>query len=100
VPFAAARNLVVRGPYRFVRNPMAVSACMQLLGIAVALGSPLVLVLTLLSGIGWHTVIRPAEERDLSRRFGAQYDSYRREVRTWTPRLRPYEQGKRGPDTR
>ena len=85
VPFDSARRLVVRGPYRHVRNPMALSACVQLLGVALLRGSPGTVALAGASAFGWHTVIRPPEERDLLRRFGADYERYRREVRCWIP---------------
>lgn len=39
MPFDAARELVVAGPYRIVRNPMAVSAIVQMIGVACILGS-------------------------------------------------------------
>ena len=85
VPFDSARRLVVRGPYRHVRNPMALSACVQLLGVALLRGSPGTVALAGASGVGWHTVIRPPEERDMLDRFGGDYERYRREVRCWIP---------------
>ncbi|HEY3143252.1 MAG TPA: isoprenylcysteine carboxylmethyltransferase family protein [Acidimicrobiales bacterium] len=90
VPFDAARELVVAGPYRVVRNPMAVSAIVQTIGIAVMLGSVATLVLAAGGGLVWNTLIRPPEERFLHHRFGPAYDRYRAEVRCWIPRWPPY----------
>lgn len=91
VPFDAARDLVVAGPYRFVRNPMAVSAIVQMLGVAVAYGSAATVVLAIGGGLLWDFAIRPSEERFLAARFGPTYDDYRAAVRCWVPRRSAYE---------
>jgi protein-S-isoprenylcysteine O-methyltransferase Ste14 len=93
VPFDAARELVIAGPYRIVRNPMAVSAINQTIGIGALLGSFGVLALAAGGGVVWHTVIRPPEERFLVRTFGAPYQRYRRQVRCWIPTWPPYDPG-------
>ena len=90
VPFDAARELVLLGPYRVVRNPMAVSAVVQLVGIACFLGSVGCLLLAAGGGVLWNAGIRPAEERDLVARFGEPYERYRGAVRCWVPRWPPY----------
>lgn len=90
VPFDAARELVVVGPYRIVRNPMAVSAIIQTFGVALLDGSAATALLAVGGGVVWHTVIRPPEERFLAARFDLPYDDYRAAVRCWVPRLTPY----------
>ena len=40
-----------------------------------------------LGGIVWHVLIRPAEERDLTARFGDEYVAYCLRVRCWWPRI-------------
>jgi protein-S-isoprenylcysteine O-methyltransferase Ste14 len=90
VPFDAARELVIEGPYRIVRNPMAVSAVNQTIGIAVFLGSSGVLGLAVGGGLVWHALIRPSEERFLASTFGAPYEDYRASVRCWIPTWPPY----------
>jgi protein-S-isoprenylcysteine O-methyltransferase Ste14 len=87
VPFDAARELVVAGPYRFVRNPMAVSAVVQMLGVALAYGSGATVGLAVGGGVLWNVAIRPGEERFLADRFGQSYETYRAAVRCWVPRL-------------
>jgi protein-S-isoprenylcysteine O-methyltransferase Ste14 len=90
VPFDAARHLVVVGPYRVIRNPMAVTGIVQLLGVSLALGSAFSL-LVAAGGAGlWQWVIRPPEERYLEREFGNPYRQYRAAVRCWIPRWPPY----------
>jgi protein-S-isoprenylcysteine O-methyltransferase Ste14 len=90
LPSACARRLVVTGPYRYLRNPMAVSALAQAAGAGVYLGSPLALLYVLGAALLWQCVARPWEEEDLERRFGESYRRYREAVRCWIPRLRPY----------
>ena len=84
-------KLVVRGPYRHVRNPMMTGVfCIQL-GTAAATSS--------LWLLGWFALffalvliaIRTVEEPHLRRRFGADYDEYRRHVPRWIPQLRAWE---------
>lgn len=90
LPLEAPRRLVVRGPYARVRNPMAVAGLGQGLAIAAGSGSGLLLAYVLAGGLLWNHVLRPSEERDLLRRFGAPYAEYRRRVRCWIPSLRAY----------
>jgi protein-S-isoprenylcysteine O-methyltransferase Ste14/predicted DCC family thiol-disulfide oxidoreductase YuxK len=85
------RKLVVAGPYRFVRNPMSVASVFQSVGVALFLGSPLVLVYAVLLMLMDNFLLRPHEEADLERRFGDAFRTYRRRVRCWRPRLRPYD---------
>ncbi|WP_432542473.1 methyltransferase family protein [Kineococcus sp. SYSU DK002] len=89
VPFDAAARLVVTGPYRRVRNPMAVSGVSQALGVALLLGSPAYYLVPPAGALLWQVVIRPSEERFLLARFGAEYADYRDRVPLWVPaRLR------------
>jgi protein-S-isoprenylcysteine O-methyltransferase Ste14/predicted DCC family thiol-disulfide oxidoreductase YuxK len=85
------RRLVIAGPYRHVRNPMVIASLLQAGGVALFLGSPLVLVYTLALILLEHFAIRPGEEADLEGRFGDDYRRYRRRVRCWRPRLRGYD---------
>lgn len=90
LPSDAPRHLVIAGPYRFVRNPMAMGSLVQGLAIGLGLGSPLVLIYTSIGIFVWNYVARPWEEFDLARRFGASYEDYRKAVRCWIPRRRAY----------
>lgn len=85
LPTATAPQLVISGPYRFVRNPMAVAGIAQGLAVGWYLGSYAVLVYSLAGVVVWHIVVRPVEERDLKSRFGERYDEYQRRVRLWIP---------------
>jgi protein-S-isoprenylcysteine O-methyltransferase Ste14 len=91
LPVACPRALVVAGPYRYVRNPMAVAGIGQGVAVALGLGSWLVLLYALAGAVIWHVAVRPAEERDLAARFGRAYTAYRRAVPLWRARRRPYD---------
>ena len=89
-PTQTARELVVTGPYRHLRNPMAFGGLGVGFALGVARGSWGTMAYAIVGGIIWHVLARPMEERDLAARFGASYDAYRASVRCWWPRLRPY----------
>jgi protein-S-isoprenylcysteine O-methyltransferase Ste14 len=97
LPVDCPRLLVVTGPYAHVRNPMAIAGLGQGLAVVLWLGSWFSLVYVALGVLAWQYVARPAEEADLTRRFGAAYDAYRSEIRCWWPRLIPYRVKPAGP---
>lgn len=88
LPAETARKLVIVGPYRIVRNPMAVAGATQLVGVGIWAGSWLAAPAAFIGAGFWNTYIRPTEEADLAARFGASYEEYRSKVRCWVPRLR------------
>ena len=87
-PWDPTERLVVRGPYRRVRNPMISGVLCVLLGEALVFGS-----LALLAWWAFVFAINAVyfplvEEPGLQRRFGADYEAYRAAVPRWLPRLR------------
>ena len=88
LPAHMPRHLVVSGPYRVVRNPMAVAGIAQGVAVGLALGSWLVVAYALCGSLIWNTLVRPQEEADLAARFGAEFEEYRKAVPCWVPRLR------------
>jgi protein-S-isoprenylcysteine O-methyltransferase Ste14 len=100
-PVAAPERLVVGGVYRFVRNPMYVAVLAAIVGQALLLGQ---LVLLLYAAGAWVAVaafVRYYEEPTLIRRFGEDYEAYRRAVPAWWPRLRPWDSAEPdGPEAR
>jgi protein-S-isoprenylcysteine O-methyltransferase Ste14 len=89
-PGAPTKNLVVGGPYRYVRNPMYLAVIAIILGQAAILGSASLLVY---AAIVWGTVasfVHFYEEPTLSSEYGEQYAAYRRAVRGWLPRATPW----------
>jgi protein-S-isoprenylcysteine O-methyltransferase Ste14 len=89
-PWDPPQKLVVRGPYRFVRNPMITSVLIMLAAEALLFRSwPIV---------GWmavfwliNAVYFPlSEEKGLEKRFGEDYRRYKANVPRWIPRLTPW----------
>jgi len=91
LPLDTTRRLVIAGPYRFVRNPMAMVSFGQGFGVAFWLGSPLVTAYVVCGMLIWNYLARPWEEQDLEERFGDAYRRYRDHVDCWRVRLRPYD---------
>ena len=86
------KELVVRGLYRFVRNPMYIAGCLVLAGEALLFQSKeLLIYLLVMFGI-FNIFILAIEERELSNTFGESYQRYRKSVRRWIPRLTPYRE--------
>lgn len=93
LPLDHATELVVRGPYSYVRNPMALSGIGQGLAVALFLGSPLVVLYALMGSAIWQFIFRPLEEDDMAERFGRPYEEYKGAVKCWVPRKKPYSLG-------
>ena len=95
LPTSSPRRLVVSGPYRFIRNPMAVGGLLQGIAVGVFFGSPFTIVYVLVGAFLWNHTIRPAEEADLLARFGDEFRAYARRVPCWLPIAR---RGSAAPD--
>jgi len=90
VPFDPPRRLVTSGPYAYVANPMQLSAALVLAGWGAMLGSPWVAA-GALAAVAYSVGIAAWDEGDDMRgRFGDAWLAYRRAVRPWLPRWRPY----------
>ena len=78
-----ASSLVIRGAYRYTRNPMYLGLLLTLLAWAMFLANPLdVLWLVLYVLYITRFQIIP-EERVLASLFGAEYEAYKARVRRW-----------------
>ena len=87
-PFDPPRRLVMRGPYRVVRNPMYVGAGLALAGAALYYGSRSLVWYTALFLVATHLFVVWYEEPALRRTFGQEYAAYCQRVGRWWPRLR------------
>jgi protein-S-isoprenylcysteine O-methyltransferase Ste14 len=86
-PFDAPRRLVVRGPYRFLRNPMYAGAATAMAGASLFYGSLALLAYIAAFLLAFHLFVVFYEEPTLRRRFGADYEGYCSHVRRWWPHL-------------
>ena len=85
-PVAPPRRLVVRGPYRWVRNPMYVAILAMIAGQALIFASGALLAYGVLVALAFHAFVWLYEEPTLRSQFGAEYDSYTAAVPRWIPR--------------
>ena len=76
-------TLVTDGVFQLSRNPMYLGMAAALLGSALALGSAVALVVTLLFAAVIDRGFIAMEERILEEEFGDAYRAYRRRVRRW-----------------
>jgi protein-S-isoprenylcysteine O-methyltransferase Ste14 len=85
-PWDAPRQVVVAGPYRWVRNPIYIAAMLVVLGEAWLFLSVPLLIYVAVMAIGFNLFVVFYEEPTLRRRFGDTYVEYRLTVRRWLPR--------------
>ena len=88
-PPAPTEQLVVAGPYRYVRNPMYLAVLAVIIGQALLLGRPVLLGYAAAVGAAFTASVYGYEQPALTRRYGAQYQTYKRAVPGWWPRLTP-----------
>jgi protein-S-isoprenylcysteine O-methyltransferase Ste14 len=87
VPFSPPRELVVAGPYAWVRNPMATGVFASLFGVGFLLHSlSMVCVWTPAAFVLHAIAVLRVEEPELELRFGPAYRDYRRRVPMFVPR--------------
>ncbi|PPK88501.1 protein-S-isoprenylcysteine O-methyltransferase Ste14 [Neolewinella xylanilytica] len=88
LPLDQTNRLVVSGPYRYLRNPMAVAGVAQGVAVGMLFHSPPVIAYALLGALLWQVTVRPAEEADMRKRFGRAYEEYVRHTPCWIPKIR------------
>jgi len=89
-PWRPISNLVISGPYQYVRNPMLLGVFLLLLFESIYLTSmPLFywLVVFVIINIIY---FKNFEEKDLVKRFGKNYEDYKSKVPMFFPKLTPY----------
>ena len=76
-----------------MRNPIYVGFVAVLIGEVLVTGSPGLLWYTVVAWCIGAAAVRFYEEPTLTRKFGAEYQAYRRAVRAWIPRAHPWTPG-------
>ncbi len=93
VPFNPPKELVVAGPYLWMRNPMVTGVFTILFGIGLLLHSrSIVFIWTPLYILAHVIELKTVEEPELELRFGAAYTEYKRKVPMFIPR--PWRRGR------
>jgi protein-S-isoprenylcysteine O-methyltransferase Ste14 len=82
-PIDPPSTLVLRGPYRFMRNPMYIAVTGLNLLQAALFRSPALAVYTPLLWLGFHLFVVFVEEPGLRKRFDTAYEEYCRKVPRW-----------------
>lgn len=98
-PYDPPVALVAQGLYRFVRNPMYVSAVLIVLGTGLLTGAAILFGYALLLAVSYHFFVRYYEEPHLQREFGTSYADYCAEVPRWWPRVTPWRGRDSAPPT-
>jgi protein-S-isoprenylcysteine O-methyltransferase Ste14 len=88
-PADPPRKLVVRGLYRYVRNPMYLSVTTVILGEALLANSWALTAYWTAWFLAVNAFVLGYEEPALRRLFGHQYEEYARRVGRWIPTFRP-----------
>jgi protein-S-isoprenylcysteine O-methyltransferase Ste14 len=83
--FGDPNVLVASGPYRYVRNPMALGALAVLAGWGLVQRSATIVIFALCIVVLMHLLVVFVEEPKLERRFGESYRTYKSRVHRWMP---------------
>jgi protein-S-isoprenylcysteine O-methyltransferase Ste14 len=90
-PWSPTKKLVITGPYRYVRNPMIIGVWIALIGEAVALLSVNIGIWAILFFILNTVYFILYEEPNLEKKFGEPYQTYKKKVHRWIPKLKAYK---------
>jgi protein-S-isoprenylcysteine O-methyltransferase Ste14 len=86
-PVDPPRRLVIRGLYRYVRNPMYLSVTIIVLGEVLVTHSSALVIYWIIWFLSVNLFVMGYEEPTLRRDFGVSYDEYSRRVGRWIPGL-------------
>ena len=85
-PVAPTEELVITGPYRWVRNPMYLAVVTAIIGQALLLRQLTLLIYAAVVAAAFLTFVKLYEERVLLERYGEAYRRYQAAVPGWIPR--------------
>jgi protein-S-isoprenylcysteine O-methyltransferase Ste14 len=77
-------ELIRTGPYAFVRHPIYTGILVALTGTVIAIGEARAILALIIVAVGLHFKSK-TEEQFMSEKFGEQYATYRREVKSLIP---------------
>lgn len=84
-PFDPPKKMVMRGFYRYVRNPMYVALLLVLTGEAILFESASILICAAVLFSVFHLWVVFYEEPTLRQKFGDSYETYCMKVSRWIP---------------
>ena len=92
-PWRPISNLIISGPYRYVRNPMILGVVNLLLFESALFASMSLLLWATMFFVGNIIYFKTFEEKELIKRFGTYYENYKNEVPMLFPKFTPYDKG-------
>lgn len=78
IPVMATQKLIIRGVFKYCRNPMGFGSICMYLGCAILAGSICSLLTVILFGGLFVLYIKKVEEKELALRFGDEYEEYKK----------------------
>ncbi len=81
------RKFIVKGLYKYTRNPMYIAILVTFLGGFMILGYFLLLIYVILAIPALHLFVVYKEEPELRKKFGKSYEDYLKKVPRWLPKL-------------
>lgn len=86
-PIDPPKQLVVRGLYRYVRNPIYLGVLAVIAGWAALFASLAVVEYAIVVALGFHVFVLGVEEPTLKQKFGPTYVEYCGRVSRWWPKV-------------
>ncbi len=90
-PWNPPKNFVVKGPYRYVRNPMIIGVLLMLFAEYFLLNSVEILSWALLVFVINTIYFYLFEEKQLEKKFKQDYKRYKENVPMWIPRFKAWD---------
>ncbi|MCP8314339.1 MAG: isoprenylcysteine carboxylmethyltransferase family protein [archaeon] len=87
-PIVPTQKLVISGPYKYCRNPMALGTIIFYTGLAILLNTTsMLIILTPIVFIPILVFVKLVEEKELERRFGQEYLEYKKKTPFLIPKI-------------
>ena len=85
-PWSPTKNLIVQGPYKYVRNPMISGVLLVLTSEALILNTICIFYWAIIFFIINCIYFKLFEEKQLEKNFGQSYLEYKKNVPMWLPK--------------
>ena len=89
-PWRPVSNLIISGPYRYVRNPMLLGVFFLLLFESILFTAAPLFFWFIVFFVANIIYFKYYEEKELIKRFGTEYEDYKNKVSMLIPKLTPY----------
>ncbi len=85
------KHLVIKGPYKYVRNPMINAVILMIIAEGFIFDSFIILIYAFIFFLINVIYIPLREEKYMEKRFNGEFIEYKQNVRRWIPNFKPYE---------